>query len=127
LFSTSFPCLFSTQLIYVVSLSDHVDEKQNNLKTFIVYVEKPKQSEDLYSWYESFLQVTNEGKEKQPRVVHSYQNVVAGFAARLTQEEAKAMEMKDGVLSVQQERILSLHTTHTPDFLGLYQGVGIRW
>ncbi|KAE8055199.1 hypothetical protein FH972_012057 [Carpinus fangiana] len=94
------------------------------MKTFIVYVEKPKQSEDLHSWYESFLQITNEGKEKQPRVVHSYQNVVAGFAARLTQEEAKAMEMKDGVLSVQQERILSLHTTHTPDFLGLYQGVG---
>ncbi|XP_059442026.1 subtilisin-like protease [Corylus avellana] len=90
-----FISMSSLYTAHVVSLSDHhVDEKQNSLKTFIVYVEKPKQSEDLHSWYDSFLQATNEGKEKQPRVVHSDQNVVAGFAARLTQEEAKAIEAK---------------------------------
>jgi subtilisin family serine protease len=112
----------------VVSLSD-VDERQNRLKTFIVYVEESEgeatlPSEDLHSWYESFLQVTKEGSEKQPRIVHSYRNVVKGFAARLTAEEAKAMEDKDGVLSVQQEKILPLHTTHTPDFLGLHPEMG---
>ncbi|CAN1833670.1 Subtilisin-like protease 1 [Linum perenne] len=52
-------------------------------------------------------------------MVHSYSNVITGFAAKLTPEEAKAMELKEGFVSARVERSLSLHTTHTPKFLGL--------
>lgn len=49
---------------------------------------------------------------------------MSGFAARLTKEQVKLMEGKDGFVSARRERILSLHTTHTPDFLGLNRQFG---
>jgi subtilisin family serine protease len=47
--------------------------------------------------------------------------VINGFA---TMEEAEAMEKKDGVLLVRPATSLQLHTTYSPSFLGLHQGVG---
>lgn len=107
-----------------------VDEKQSSFQTYIIYVEKPEDSvtlgsEYLSNYYESFVPLTKAGLNEQPRMVHSYRNVVSGFAARLTPDEAKAMEEKDGVLSVRSQRILPLHTTHTPSFLGLHRGFGV--
>uniref|UniRef100_A0A2K2B5Q1 Uncharacterized protein n=1 Tax=Populus trichocarpa TaxID=3694 RepID=A0A2K2B5Q1_POPTR len=80
--------------------------------------------EDLESWYQSFLPVSTASSEKQQRMLYAYQNVMSGFAARLTQEEVKSMEEKDGFLSARPERILHLQTTHTPRFLGLHQELG---
>ncbi|CAN1833685.1 Subtilisin-like protease 3 [Linum perenne] len=65
--------------------------------------------------------------DQQERMVHSYRNVITGFAAKLTPEEAKAMELKEGFVSARVERSLSLHTTHTPKFLGLQQNLGTNW
>uniref|UniRef100_M1AXP2 Serine protease n=1 Tax=Solanum tuberosum TaxID=4113 RepID=M1AXP2_SOLTU len=48
-----------------------------------------------------------------------------GFAARLSAEQVKEMEKKPGFISAQPQRILSLHTTHTPSFLGLQQNSGL--
>ncbi|PHU08551.1 hypothetical protein BC332_20411 [Capsicum chinense] len=48
-----------------------------------------------------------------------------GFAARLSAEEVKEMERKPGFIDAWPERILSLHTTHSPSFLGLQQNVGL--
>jgi hypothetical protein len=81
------------------------------------------ESEDLESWYESFLPLSIGRLNQQPRMVYSYRKVATGFAARLTEEEVKAMEKKDGFISARQERILPLQTTHSPNFLGLHK----RW
>lgn len=64
------------------------------------------------------------GSEEPSRIIHSYHHVAIGFAARLSAEEVKDMEKKDGFVSARIEKILSLHTTHTPNFLGLYQNMG---
>jgi hypothetical protein len=92
-----------------------LDEKKSSLQTYIVYVRKPEgritmESEDLESWYQSFLPLSIDSLKQQPRMVYSYRNVATGFAARLTAEEAKAMEKKDGFISARPERILSLQT-----------------
>ncbi|XP_060211079.1 subtilisin-like protease [Lycium barbarum] len=58
------------------------------------------------------------------RIIHSYHHVAVGFAAKLSAEEVKAMKKKDGFVSARVEKILALHTTHTPNFLGLYQNYG---
>ncbi|CAN1332967.1 Subtilisin-like protease 1 [Linum perenne] len=102
---------------------------KNSLDTYIVFVEKPEglvftASSDLHGWHESFLPKTALSSTEQSRMVHSYKNVITGFAAKLTPEEAKAMEKKEGFVSARVERILSLHTTHTPQFLGLRQNLG---
>ncbi|XP_030443490.2 subtilisin-like protease 1 [Syzygium oleosum] len=102
----------------------------SSLSTYIVHVRKPTDkhyaaSEDLDALYRSFLPATAISSNQEERMVHSYQHVISGFAAKLTAEEAQAIREKDGVLYVRQEKVLPLHTTHTPDFLGLRQGVGL--
>ncbi|KAJ7944837.1 Subtilisin-like protease [Quillaja saponaria] len=111
-----------------VAITEDIEE-ESNLQTYIVYVKKPKvgitaQTEDLDSWYHSFLPATT-ASSNHKRLIHSYRNVVHGFAAKLTADEAKALKEKEGFLSAWPEKILPLHTTHTPNFLGLHQGLGL--
>ncbi|KAL4583445.1 hypothetical protein LXL04_008018 [Taraxacum kok-saghyz] len=42
-----------------------------------------------------------------------------GFSTRLTVTEAKQLEQQHGILSVKEDVIYKLHTTRSPDFLGL--------
>ncbi|CAN6580774.1 unnamed protein product [Malus baccata var. baccata] len=110
------------------------DDEDINMRTYIVWVNQPVQKflfsrshQDLESWYHTFLPTTISSSNKMvnPRMVHVYRNVATGFAAKLTPEEVKAMEKKEGFVSAHPERILPLHTTHSPNFLGLNQGLGV--
>ncbi|XP_060178462.1 subtilisin-like protease [Lycium barbarum] len=107
---------------------------QSDLETYIVQVESPEsqistQSSrmDLESWYSSFLPKTiaTAGSHEEPRLIYSYHNVMTGFAARLSAEQVKEMEKKQGFISARPQRMLPLHTTHTPSFLGLQQNMGL--
>ncbi|MED6131320.1 hypothetical protein PIB30_008653 [Stylosanthes scabra] len=109
---------------------------QSELQTYIVHVNRPErnnnnnnngvslQSEELHGWYQTLLPQTISNSIKE-RMVFSYRNVASGFAVKLTPEEAKALGEKDEVISARPERTLTLHTTHTPSFLGLRQGYGL--
>ena len=102
-------------------------ENESDLLTYIVHVKKPQddgslQSEDLHGWYHSLLP---DSAKNQQRVIFSYRHVVSGFAAKLTAEDAKTLQQKEEIVSARPERILSLHTTHTPSFLGLQQGIAL--
>ncbi|KAH7514049.1 hypothetical protein FEM48_Zijuj11G0047300 [Ziziphus jujuba var. spinosa] len=45
-------------------------------------------------------------------------HVVTSLVARLTTEEAKAMKMKDEIVSITSEKMLHLHATYSPSFIG---------
>ncbi|XP_058734077.1 subtilisin-like protease 4 [Vicia villosa] len=113
-----------------LSLTSGSTEKSSS-KIYIVHVNEPEgkiftQSEqDLQSWHHSFMPPTVMSSEKQPRMIYSYRNVLSGFAARLTQEELRAVQQKNGFISAHPERTLRRQTTHTPDFLGLQQNIGL--
>ncbi|CAL1401291.1 unnamed protein product [Linum trigynum] len=99
------------------------------MKTFflISLTQKPDDllESNLHEWYTTFLpKATSSLIPNQQRIVHSYHNVITGFAAKLTPQEAKAMELKEGFISARVERPVSLHTTFTPKFLDLQQNVG---
>ncbi|KAF8044202.1 hypothetical protein BT93_A2246 [Corymbia citriodora subsp. variegata] len=105
-------------------------DASSSLSTYIIEVQKPTDKhlatiEDLDTFYRSFLPATTAGSNQEQRMVHSYRHVLSGFAAKLTAEEAKAIGEKNGVLDVRPETVLSLHTTHTHDYLGLRRGVGL--
>ncbi|KAL5098924.1 hypothetical protein RYX36_003251 [Vicia faba] len=95
-------------------------EDESSLLTYIVHVKKPslQSKESLHGWYHSLLPATTKTLN-QKRIIFSYQNIVDGFAVKLTPEDARALEEKEEVLSTRPEKIHSLHTTHTPSFLGL--------
>ncbi|XP_021833706.1 subtilisin-like protease SBT1.2 [Prunus avium] len=127
--------VYLLSLLFMFSLSLAVtDEEQNDMQTYIVWVEKPvaqgssaQSHEDLESWYHTFLPestIATSNQLSKPRIVHAYHNVATGFAAKLTPEDVKAMEKKPGFVSAHPEAILPLHTTHSPNFLGLNQGMG---
>ncbi|XP_021901867.1 subtilisin-like protease SBT1.2 [Carica papaya] len=107
-----------------------IKDEQNDLTTYIVHVEEPEGGSrtvpNLGRWYTSFLPMTTSsaGQEQQQRIVYSYKTVFTGFAVKLTAEEAEALKREKGILSVRPEKIYSLHTTHSPKFLGLKQGSG---
>ncbi|KAJ4712909.1 Subtilisin-like protease [Melia azedarach] len=102
----------------------------DRLQTYIVYVRKPmglsSTELDLDSWYHSFLPDSNSStiSNMERRMLFCYKNVITGFAAKLTAKEVKDMESKKGFITAHVEQILHLHTTHTPNFLGLNQNFG---
>ncbi|KAF8027433.1 hypothetical protein BT93_E0361 [Corymbia citriodora subsp. variegata] len=127
--------IFILGLFHILSLSlanasvAEADTSSSTL-TYIIEVRKPTGKlpttpGDLDTWYRSFLPTMATGSDQEQRMVHSYRHVLSGFAAKLTAEEAKAVKEKEGVLYVRPDEVLFLHTTHTPDFLGLHQGVGL--
>ncbi|XP_002509668.2 subtilisin-like protease [Ricinus communis] len=110
--------------------STKVTGASSNLETYIVFVTKPpvgasKKSQVIETWYQSFLPARKSNSNQQQRILYSYRNVVSGFAAKLTAEEAKFMEEKDGFVSARPQKIFPLHTTHSPNFLGLHQNLGL--
>ncbi|KZV19459.1 hypothetical protein F511_08800 [Dorcoceras hygrometricum] len=102
---------------------------ETNLETYIVHVEGPDTllssesgSFEWDQWYHSFLPTTTASGGN--RMVYSYRHVFKGFSARLSADEVKEMENKEGFISARPETKLSLDTTHSPNFLGLNQNVG---
>ncbi|KAK6130147.1 hypothetical protein DH2020_036109 [Rehmannia glutinosa] len=94
--------------------------KAKNLETYIVHVDV--QPDDADSWYNSFLPNTNEVSstgEPSPRILYRYRHAFSGFAAKLSPEHLKSMQQKKGFISARPERVYQLHTTHSPNFLGL--------
>ncbi|KAJ1272251.1 hypothetical protein BS78_06G188000 [Paspalum vaginatum] len=89
----------------------------DELTTFIVHVQPQGNhalatDDDRNKWYRSFL-------PEDGRLVHAYHHVASGFAARLTLQELDAMSSMPGFVAAALDQVYELHTTHTPQFLGL--------
>lgn len=87
-------------------------------KTYIVHMAKsqmPVSFDDHTHWYDSSLKSVSDSAQ----MLYTYTNVLHGFSTRMTQEEALSMENRPGVVSVLEEVKYELHTTRTPEFLGL--------
>ncbi|KAK8624272.1 hypothetical protein V6N13_065621 [Hibiscus sabdariffa] len=87
-------------------------------RTYIVLIDKSSIPEGFTHhslWYHSSLKSVSESAP----VLYTYENVVDGYSTRLTPEEAESLGKQPGVLYVLPEVIYQLHTTRTPEFLGL--------
>ncbi|KAH7687172.1 Peptidase S8 subtilisin-related protein [Dioscorea alata] len=98
----------------------------NNARvTYIVHVQREpnmasfSNKEEREQWHRSFLPTTTTAGSGQPRIIYSYNNIISGFAARLTKEELEAVKNKNGFIHAIPDRLLHLATTHSPSFLGL--------
>nr|DAD41447.1 TPA_asm: hypothetical protein HUJ06_015770 [Nelumbo nucifera] len=93
-------------------------------KTYIVHMAKfqmPESFEEHTHWYDSSLKSVSDSAE----MLYTYNNVIHGFSTRLTDEEAKLLEGRPGILLVLPEVRYELHTTRTPEFLGLDKNDGL--
>ncbi|POO00759.1 Subtilase [Trema orientale] len=92
--------------------------EENPKTTYIIRMAKyqmPAAFEHHSHWYDSSLKSVSHSAE----MLYTYNNVVHGFSTKLTPQEAESLKTRPGVLSVWPELRYELHTTRTPEFLGL--------
>ncbi|XP_047175782.1 subtilisin-like protease SBT1.7 [Vigna umbellata] len=120
--------IFKSLLIslLLVFCSRHtVAEKKTNhhsKSTYIIHMDKfnmPSSFNDHLLWYDSSLKSVSESAE----MLYTYQHVAHGFSTRLTSQEAELLSKQPGILSVIPEVRYDLHTTRTPEFLGLGKAI----
>nr|XP_043614552.1 subtilisin-like protease SBT1.5 [Erigeron canadensis] len=106
----------------------YTEEGNNNKRrrrTFIVRVEqdaKPSVFPTHTHWYHSTLSSlsSDDAQRQGASIIHTYHTVSHGFSAKLTPLEASKLQSCAGVLSVIPEQVRHLHTTRSPQFLGLH-------
>ncbi|KAE8057284.1 hypothetical protein FH972_013987 [Carpinus fangiana] len=64
-------------------------------------------------------------KRKENALVHTYKHGFSGFAATMSEEDARSIAQKPGVVSVFPDPLLELHTTRSWDFLKYQTAVEI--
>ncbi|KAI3691724.1 hypothetical protein L6452_31526 [Arctium lappa] len=122
---------FKLVLTFFTTILTFYSATATELDTYIVHLNPANgqsfdHPEARETWYRSFLPptATPASTEKHPTVVFAYHNVLTGFAAKMSAEQAKAMETMEGFISARPQRVYSTQTTHTPNFLGLHQNLG---
>ncbi|KAH6778951.1 hypothetical protein C2S52_010188 [Perilla frutescens var. hirtella] len=117
--------------LLIISLSSTTSSnEERDSKLYIVHLESPadgKSWEELESWYHSLLSnhQNKSSSYRDPRMLHTYKNVFTGFAAWLSAGDVTALEKHDRFLHARPERVFPLHTTHSPNFLGLNTNFGL--
>ncbi|CAN4123018.1 unnamed protein product [Withania somnifera] len=110
--------MFFCFYLFLVSFlreSNAVSQEKNN-GVYIVYMGAADSSNDGKKSYQAEL-MSSLIRRKKDAVVHSFNNGFTGFAARLSEAEAKSIAQRPGVISVFPDPILQLHTTRSWDFL----------
>ncbi|XP_038682487.1 subtilisin-like protease SBT1.1 isoform X2 [Tripterygium wilfordii] len=103
-------------------------------RTYIVHMDHTKMmASNPQQWYKDLMdsvydlsiEEEEEDNTTPPDLLYTYENVVSGFAAKLSTKQLESLEKMEGFLYANPDRKLSLHTTHTPQFLGLQAGKGL--
>ncbi|KAL2318478.1 hypothetical protein Fmac_032354 [Flemingia macrophylla] len=105
-------------LLLTLSITYSKAQAQQPKKTYIIHMDKssmPAAFSDHLTWFDSSLKSASPSAE----ILYTYKHVAHGFSTRLTPQEAHALANKPGILSVTPELKYTLHTTRTPQFLGL--------
>ncbi|KAL6007622.1 Subtilisin-like protease sbt3 [Asimina triloba] len=92
--------------------------------TYVVHMDKsamPKAFASHFQWYSSTLQSLS----AQSKLVYTYENVLHGFSARLSQEELQALHKSTGFVTAYSDISPKLDTTHTFEFLSLNPSSGL--
>ena len=84
-------------------------------------------------WHEAVLdsiadvssQEEQELEATLPELLYSYETAFFGFAAKLSAKQLESLKKIDGFVSAIPDKMLSLHTTRTPQFLGLQGSKGL--
>ncbi|KAG8367142.1 hypothetical protein BUALT_Bualt16G0041900 [Buddleja alternifolia] len=94
-------------------------------KTYIVHMnhnQKPESYNTHSAWYSDHLQSLTSAAPDS--LLYTYDVAYHGFSAALTPDEVQSLRQSDSVLGIYKDRVYTLHTTRTPEFLGLETELG---
>ncbi|KAK1586387.1 hypothetical protein Q3G72_002088 [Acer saccharum] len=89
-------------------------------ETYIIHMDisaMPKAFSGHHSWYMSMLSSSS-------KHIYTYTDSIHGFSAILTSSELESLKNSPGYVSSTRDHPLKVHTTHTPQFLGLSSSSG---
>ncbi|XP_068661903.1 subtilisin-like protease SBT3 [Aristolochia californica] len=121
-------------LVYLIISAIYLSSAAADVATYIIHMDsssKPKAFSDHHSWYSASLSAAASKAEPDstfiaaPHLLYTYQNVMHGFAARLSPSHLEALRQSHGFVSFQRDRRATVDTTHTSDFLRLSKTSGI--
>ncbi|TYG59488.1 hypothetical protein ES288_D08G306600v1 [Gossypium darwinii] len=95
-------------------------------KTYIVQMkhqDKPLSFETHHDWHSSSLQSLTDSPPES--LLYSYTEAFNGFAASLNEEQAESLSKSESILGVYEDTVYTLHTTRSPQFLGLDADLGL--
>ncbi|VFQ89185.1 unnamed protein product [Cuscuta campestris] len=108
---------------------------QKQRSTYIVHMDKsfmPAAFPTHHQWYSAAVDSLHipsteddDGGSSSPKLVYSYDNVVHGFSAVLSEGELGALKLLPGFVSAYKDRRFEMQTTHTPGFLKLNPDSGL--
>ncbi|XVE77034.1 hypothetical protein DITRI_Ditri13aG0029700 [Diplodiscus trichospermus] len=106
-------------------------------QTYIVHMDRTKITNTYNSlgnskpWHQAVLDsVTDISSQEEreatpPELIYSYETLFFGFAAKLSAKQLESLKKIDGFVSAIPDKMLSLHTTRSPQFLGLPGSKGL--
>ncbi|KAB1209505.1 Subtilisin-like protease [Morella rubra] len=95
-------------------------------RTYIVHMkqqDKPSSFATHLDWYSANLQSLS--STTSDSLLYAYTTAYHGFAASLDPQQADLLRQSDSVLDVYEDTVYTLHTTRTPEFLGLDPDSGL--
>ncbi|KAM7256233.1 hypothetical protein ACFE04_011974 [Oxalis oulophora] len=98
--------------------ASHLVTATTKTSTYVIHMDlaaMPISFSGHHDWFSATL--TSVSPKAKP--LYTYTNSIHGFAATLTKNELEGMKKKPGYVSFTCDQPLTLHTTHTSQFLGL--------
>ncbi|KAK4479024.1 hypothetical protein RD792_014533 [Penstemon davidsonii] len=84
--------------------------------------QKPTSYATQSEWYSDHFQTLTSASSDS--ILYTYDAAYPGFAAALSPSEVESLRQSDAVLGVYEDTVYTLHTTRTPEFLGLDTELG---
>ncbi|XP_059634729.1 subtilisin-like protease SBT1.8 [Cornus florida] len=94
-------------------------------QTYIVHMkpnQKPLSYATHHDWYSAHLQSLTSTSDS---LLYTYNTAYHGFAATLDPDQAESLRNSDSVIGVYEDPVYTLHTTRTPEFLGIGTELGL--
>ncbi|CBI38836.3 unnamed protein product, partial [Vitis vinifera] len=130
--------MFRTSFLLLAFMAAATSIASTDKQTYVVHMDKAKITAlrlalgDSKKWYEavvdSIIELSTQDEEEEtspPQLLYTYETAMTGFAAKLSIKQLQALDKVEGFLSAVPDELLSLHTTHSPQFLGLHKGKGL--
>ncbi|ERN08668.1 hypothetical protein AMTR_s00017p00215540 [Amborella trichopoda] len=114
--------LVFTTIIATSSIADDVH------KPYIIHMDilaMPALFSTHQHWYDSLLSSLDSPRGKSPRLLYVYRHVIKGFSAMLSGSHLQQLQAMPAHLGMYPDSYGTLHTSRTPNFLGLRKQTGI--
>lgn len=123
--------LFFCILLFLIARSSSSSARSDDRRsTYIIHMDKSKMPAPFsthHGWYMSTLSSLSSADDEVPPPTHlyTYNHAISGFSAVLSRSQLQQLEEMPGHLATYEETFGKIHTTHTPEYLGLDRQRGL--